>query len=145
MRSGERERERRANSSKREREREKRRGGPRAFVSRCTNENKKGEKRLVEKGEFCRESARARARPGSISVDRIPKRKRTPHLPPGIGAVPGPLTREDPGITACLCSRLEFCRDDDDDDDDEPTRKHTASRPPFLCDDFHELPTRSVS
>lgn len=59
-----------------------------ALVSRCTNENKKRKGR-----KNIKESVRERCTAGSISVDRIPKRKRSPASAPIGGGGGGPFTK----------------------------------------------------
>lgn len=67
-----------------------------ALVSRCTRTKIKKKMKKREKREKERERVRECAlseRGSSISVDRIPKRKRTPHLPPSTATAAGPLRR----------------------------------------------------
>lgn len=97
-----------------------------ALVSRCANENKK--KKGRERGKKGRQRERELTLSSSISVDRIPKRKRTSHLPPSTSATAaGPLRRAEMRIAACLCSRLGFC----------PRRRRTD-------EEMRACPTRSV-
>lgn len=91
----------------------------RARIARCANENKN---KIKKRGRKKREKSCR----GSISVDRIPKRKRTPASAP-IGGGDGPFTKcRDADRRVFMFAPRFLPRDVDVDVDVGPTRKRTS-------------------